>query len=516
MKKLIAIIFAALCMAAFALAGCAPDEPPVQSNGNYHTVTFDSMGGSEVESQQVLDGNPVVRPEPPVREGYFLNGWYTDESTSEDSEWAFDTDRVTSDITLYAGWTSQSDLTPTAGLVYDLNDERTGYTVTDYTGEATQIVIPAEYEGFPVTAIQGDYGTGALSRTDIASVVIPDTIEVIGQNSFYGCDYLAEVVISASSSLREIGNNAFSGCNALESIYIPAGMTTLGNAAFNNCSGLNEFVVAEGNTAYRAENGHLIESATDTLIRGVNNQTVPESVEIIGEAAFRRTNGITRLYIPATVTEIGNYFIADSTITTVLYAGTEAQWNAIEMTDMWNYGNRDVIVEYSATTPEEGSDILVVYFSATGNTQQVAEYIAEATGGTLWEIEAADPYTEEDLDYTVSDCRANVEQRDSSARPEIAGTVQNMSDYDAVFIGHPIWQGIAPRIIQTFLESYDFSGKDVYTFSTSASSSGSGAFNALSREYSTVNFIENLHFTSRTLANAQTRVNEWIAGLNLA
>lgn len=516
MKKIVAILFAALCMAAFALAGCAPEEPPAQGSGIYHTVTFDSRGGSEVASQQVRDGNPVVRPDPPARDGYFLNGWYTEEDVSADSEWHFGTDRVTADMTLYAGWTSQSDLTPTGGLVYELNEERTGYTVTDYAGEATQLVIPAEYEGLPVTAIQGIYGTGALSRTDIASVFIPDTIEVIGQNSFYNCDCLAEVVISASSNLAEIGNNAFSGCISLESMYIPAEMTTLGNAVFNNCGGLNEFVVAEGNPAYRAENGHLIESATNTLVRGVNDEAVPEGVERIEEAAFRRANGITRLYIPATVTEIGDDFIADSTITAVLYAGTEAQWNAIEKTDMWNHGNRDVVLEYSAAIPEEGSDILVVYFSATGNTERVAGYIAGATGGMLWEIVAADPYTAEDIDYTVSDSRANVEQRDASSRPAVAGRVENFADYDTVFIGHPIWQGIAPRIIQTFLESYDFSGKDVYTFSTSASSSGSGAFNALSREYSSVNLIENLHFTSRTLSGAQTRVNEWIAELGLA
>lgn len=436
MKKLLSVIFAALCVAATAIAGCSPESP-------------------------------------------------------------------------------QETLPPTEGLVYELNEERTAYTVTDYTGEAMQIVIPAEYEGLPVTAIQGEYGTGALSRTDITSVVIPDSVEVIGQNSFYGCDYLEEVVISENSNLKEIGNNAFSGCNALESMYIPAGMVTLGNAAFNNCSGLNRFVVAEGNAVYRAENGHLIERATNTLIRGVNNAVVPESVEVIGQAAFRRANGITQLYIPATVTEIGNYFIADSTITTVLYAGTEVQWNAIQKTDMWNYGNREVTVEYSAEIPEEGGDILVVYFSATGNTEIVAEYIAEYTGGALWEIEAADPYTTEDIDYTVSDCRANVEQRDSSARPEIAGTVTDFAQYDTVFIGHPIWQGIAPRIIQTFLESYNFSGKDVYTFSTSASSSGSSAFSALEREYPSVNLVENLHFTSRNLADAQSLVQDWLGEIDM-
>ena len=154
---------------------------------------------------------------------------------------------------------ADNNLTPTEGFVFELNEEGNGYTVTDFTGEATQIVVPAEYEGLPVTAIQGDYGTGALSRTDINSVVIPDSVEVIGQNSFNNCSELVSVEISANSSLTAIGNNAFSGCSSLGSFYIPAGMTSLGDNVFNNCSSLRGFTVAAGNTVYRAENGHLIE-----------------------------------------------------------------------------------------------------------------------------------------------------------------------------------------------------------------------------------------------------------------
>ena len=128
---------------------------------------------------------------------------------------------------------------------------------------------------------------------------------------------------------------------------------------------------------------------------------------------------------------------------------------------------------------------------------------------------AADPYTEEDLDYSNSNCRARQEQDDPDARPEISSIVENFNDYEAVFIGHPIWWGDAPRIIQTFLEteSYDFLGKDVYTFSTSASSSGSGAFGDLQREYPSINLIDNLHLTSRDLVNAEALVGAWIAGL---
>lgn len=112
---------------------------------------------------------------------------------------------------------------------------------------------------------------------------------------------------------------------------------------------------------------------------------------------------------------------------------------------------------------------LVAYFSRTGNTKPLAEYAAEYLDATLFEITAKTPYTDEDIAY-YTDCRADREQKDESARPEIATVVENMDEYDTVIIAHPIWHGIAPRIISTFLEGYDFSGKTLLTFCTSASS----------------------------------------------
>ena len=121
----------------------------------------------------------------------------------------------------------------------------------------------------------------------------------------------------------------------------------------------------------------------------------------------------------------------------------------------------------TATKPR--GKTLVAYFSRTGNTKPLAEYAAEYLGATLFEITAKIPYTDEDIAY-YTDCRADREQKDESARPEIATAIENMDKYDTVIIAHPIWHGIAPRIISTFLESYDFSGKTLLTFCTSASS----------------------------------------------
>lgn len=115
------------------------------------------------------------------------------------------------------------------------------------------------------------------------------------------------------------------------------------------------------------------------------------------------------------------------------------------------------------------NNILVAYFSCTGTTQGVAEIVADKTGGELHEIVPEDPYTEEDLDY-YSGGRADQEQADPTARPAIANTVENMDAYDIIFLGYPIWHGQAPKIIYTFLESYDFSGKMIIPFCTSHSS----------------------------------------------
>ena len=124
-----------------------------------------------------------------------------------------------------------------------------------------------------------------------------------------------------------------------------------------------------------------------------------------------------------------------------------------------------------ATEPtEEAAKTLVVYFSATGNTKAVAEEISRLTGADLYEIVPADPYTDADLNYNNNDCRANQEMNDTSARPAIGSGVIDVSPYDIVFVGYPIWRGTMPRIINTFLDTYDLSGKTVLPFCTSGSS----------------------------------------------
>ena len=114
--------------------------------------------------------------------------------------------------------------------------------------------------------------------------------------------------------------------------------------------------------------------------------------------------------------------------------------------------------------------ILVAVFSASGVTRRVGKEIARISGGDFFEIAPKEPYTSADLDWTNKRSRSSVEMNDPSARPEIANAVPNMDLYDAVIIGFPIWWGVAPRIIETFLESNDFAGKTIAPFCTSGGS----------------------------------------------
>ena len=117
-----------------------------------------------------------------------------------------------------------------------------------------------------------------------------------------------------------------------------------------------------------------------------------------------------------------------------------------------------------------GTRVAVIYFSCTGNTRTAAERIRDLTGADLIELVPEQPYTSQDLDYNDESCRANQEQKDPAARPRIAGQPLDLSQYGTIYLGYPLWQGTAPRIINTFLDSYDLTGKTIRPFCTSGSS----------------------------------------------
>ena len=155
--------------------------------------------------------------------------------------------------------------------------------------------------------------------------------------------------------------------------------------------------------------------------------------------------------------------------------------------------------------------MLIAYFSWSGNTEQVAQIIQQETGGDLFEIAPATPYTD---DYNELLDIAQQEQSDN-ARPDLAGQVENWEQYDTVFVGYPNWWSDAPMAVYTFLEFYDWDGKTLVPFNTSASGGFGRSLFGLEESASGASILDGLSFTERTLGNAQSEVAAWLDELEL-
>ena len=156
-------------------------------------------------------------------------------------------------------------------------------------------------------------------------------------------------------------------------------------------------------------------------------------------------------------------------------------------------------------TKAEG-DVLVAYFSATGTTRAAAQKIAEATDGTLYEIRPVEAYTAADLDWHDDASRSSVEMNDPGARPAIVADSVDVASYDVIYLGFPIWWGVAPRVVNTFVEHYGLKGKTVVPFATSGGSGIAKAVDALQAAYPAVNWQKG------RLMNGMDRedVDKWI------
>ncbi len=191
-----------------------------------------------------------------------------------------------------------------------------------------------------------------------------------------------------------------------------------------------------------------------------------------------------------------------------------------ENTKTESNSNTDSPDETQAAEPSESpkpetedSKILVAYFSATGNTEGIAQQLAEGLGADLYEIVPETPYTSDDLNYSDSNSRSSVEMDDPDARPEISGAVENMGQYDVVLIGYPIWWGEAPRIMSTFIESYDFSGKTLAAFCTSSSSGFGSSDSALREAADSASWLDGIRFSSGA---SSEDILEWANGLGIS
>jgi hypothetical protein len=193
------------------------------------------------------------------------------------------------------------------------------------------------------------------------------------------------------------------------------------------------------------------------------------------------------------------------------------QSNTTKESDSMNPSNPDTLKPEETTpqkptlqepaTPEpEKANILVVYFSATGTTRPLAEYATDILNADLYEIVPEQPYTDADLAYYTGG-RADTEQNDPTSRPAISGSAENMDQYDVILLGYPIWHGQAPKIIYTFLESYDFSGKTILPFCTSHSSGIGSSADNLHALVSSVNWLDGKRFASDT---SKEEIERWL------
>ena len=173
--------------------------------------------------------------------------------------------------------------------------------------------------------------------------------------------------------------------------------------------------------------------------------------------------------------------------------------------------------ENSNQNVEENNDentndkkIAIIYFSATGTTKKIAEYIKNTTNGDLIEIIPKEKYTDSDLNYGNDNSRANQEQNDSKARPEISNNI-NTDNYDIVYLGYPIWWGDVPKIILTFLDNHSLDGKIIIPFCTSGGSSITDSLSTLKNYNKNINWIDGKRFSSST---SQNEINSWVNSIN--
>lgn len=154
---------------------------------------------------------------------------------------------------------------------------------------------------------------------------------------------------------------------------------------------------------------------------------------------------------------------------------------------------------------------LVAYFSASGTTKKAAEHLAKAAGADLFEIKPAVPYSRADLDWTNKKSRSSIEMQNPDSRPAIAEQLPNIEDYDTIFIGFPIWWYVAPTIIDTFVESYDFSGKTIIPFATSGGSAMGKTVEVLQALCPTANWKD-----SKMLNHiSNTELQNWLRDLSI-
>lgn len=288
------VALAVLFVFSMIMVACKPDpEPEPEPESTLYTVTFDSNGGSAVPDQGVYAGEKITEPGDPTRGGYTFVAWYKEEGLT--TEWKFDTDTVSSNITLYAKW----EFAPaTSDEYFSYAPVEGGYMISAKLGQTmpADLVIPSEKDGQDVVAIADN---AFENQASVTSVLIPDTVTEIGRQAFRNCANLAAV--NEGNNIASIAPNAFYG-TAWDS-NLTGGEVYLGKTLYKYAGGMytdTEITVKEGTLgiAGNAFNG------MDKLVK----VTLPVGLTNIGEYAFggaQTGTGLTEITFPDSVTEIG-------------------------------------------------------------------------------------------------------------------------------------------------------------------------------------------------------------------
>lgn len=202
---------------------------------------------------------------------------------------------------------------------------------------------------------------------------------------------------------------------------------------------------------------------------------------------------------------------SDSTVQSTTAEQTESEETTADNSDIISESESVTVSESEEESSSTGDETLVVYFSATGTTKGVAERIASVTNADLYEIIPAEPYSSDDLDWNDNNSRTSIEMNDLNTRPEIASEMITLDSYSTIYIGYPIWWGDAPRIMSTFVESYDFSDKTVIPFCTSGGSGIGRSGNNLKELANSGNWFSGDRLDADV---SESEIQEWISDLN--
>ncbi len=321
MKRIFSLILACLMalLCAGVLFGCS-DEDDTEANGTdeivYHTVTFNSNGGSAVPSVQVPHKGKVTEPPAPTLENHVFQGWMYD-----GVPWSF-TKGVTEDITLVASWEKAEE-----SFEYKIVDG-SAVIVSLLEVDKEDVIIPSTIAGFTVTTIGESAFAGSTAETT-HSITVPNTVTRVEDYAFQNCE---GITISLSGArLSYVGENAFEGCDGLVGVSFANGITEIAPSAFLKCSSL-------------------------TVI------TLPSTVTVIGESAFEGCTKLVSLLFSSNVTEIGHSAFRDcESLKTLLFEGDRAQFETV-LTKIHSVKNEallnlsDRVCLYSETEPtDDGS-----------------------------------------------------------------------------------------------------------------------------------------------------------------